>query len=67
MIIKINDKVIETPSDHMTVHDILEWRHIPEAGTAVAVHGRLIPRSRWNSEELDEHDNITLISAAFGG
>lgn len=51
----------------MTVHDILEWRHIPEAGTAVAVNGRLIPRSRWNSEELDEHDNITLISAAFGG
>ncbi len=67
MIITINEQVIETPSDHMTVRDILEWRNIPEAGTAVAVNGRLIPRSRWNSEELNEHDDITLISAAFGG
>lgn len=67
MIVKINSEVFDTPSDTMTVRDIIEWRGIQDAGTAVAVNDRLIPRNRWDSEQVSENDNITVISAAFGG
>ena len=65
MIIKINNEVLETPSENMTLREMLAWCAVKEAGTAIAVNDRLV--SRWDVEKLTENDNVTLISAAFGG
>lgn len=67
MIIKINNEVLETPSENMTLREMLVWRGVKEAGTAIAVNDRLVSRTRWDVEKLSENDNVTLISAAFGG
>jgi sulfur carrier protein len=67
MIIKINNEVLETPSENMTLREMLAWRGVKEAGTAIAVNDRLVSRTLWDVEKLSENDNVTLISAAFGG
>ena len=67
MIIKINNEVLETPSENMTLREMLAWRAVKEVGTAIAVNDRLVSRTRWDVEKLTENDNVTLISAAFGG
>lgn len=67
MIIKLNNEPLNVPSDHMNVCELLEWRNIPNAGTAVAINNRLVPRGQWSSRYLCADDEIVVISAAFGG
>lgn len=67
MRITINNEPADAPTDNMTVREILEWRNIPDSGTAVAVNNRLVTRLLWDATQVHEGDDITLISAAFGG
>lgn len=67
MIIKLNNEPLSVPSDYMNIAELLEWRNIPGAGTAVALNNRLVPRNRWDSQYLNNDDDIVIISAAFGG
>ena len=59
--------MVKTPSENMTIKDILAWRNIPEGGTAVALNDRLVQRARWNDTYVAEEDNLAIISAAYGG
>ncbi len=67
MKITVNNEVLDTPSPEMNVRELLEWRNIPSAGTAVAVDNKLVPRDKWDSRYIKEDETITIISAAFGG
>lgn len=67
MYIILNNEKIQLSSDDMNITEILESRHIPLNGTAVAINDRLVVRSKWENTIPDEGDRITLISAAFGG
>lgn len=67
MKITINNELLDAPAADMTVREILSWRNIPDSGTAVAVNNRLVTRVQWDAVRIKEGDDITLISAAFGG
>ena len=67
MKITINNELLDAPTADMTVREILAWRDIPDSGTAVAVNNRLVTRVQWDAVRIKEGDDITLISAAFGG
>lgn len=59
--------MVKTPSENMTLKEILAWRNIPDAGTALALNDRLVPRAKWDDTYVAQEDNLTVISAAFGG
>lgn len=67
MNIQINNEAICLPDGAHTISSLLEFRNIPENGTAVALNGKLVPRNKWQATYLQEGDVLTIISAAFGG
>lgn len=67
MNITINNLPVKLPSDHMTVKDLAEWKHIPENGTAIAVNDEMVRKADWPLTKLNDLDRVTVISAAFGG
>lgn len=36
-------------------------------GVAIAVNNQMIPRTSWETQELNEGDNVVVIRAACGG
>lgn len=40
---------------------------LPEKGVAVAVEGKMVPRSLWEQTPLSEGAHIVIIKAACGG
>jgi sulfur carrier protein len=38
-----------------------------EAGTAVAVDGRVVPRREWDATQVDEGARVEVVRAAAGG
>ena len=67
MNIIINNLAEQLPYDHATVEDLVKYKDYPVQGTAVAVNGSLASKEKWCVTPLHEGDNITVISAAFGG
>lgn len=67
MKIKINNDIFETAGPVITVSELLSIRGFSPTGTAVAVNDRLIARDRWDIFKIEEDDDVTIISAAFGG
>ena len=63
----INGSIVELPESVTNVAEMLEWRQIPAAGTAVGIDSVLIPAPRHHMTLLKHMDNIMIISAAYGG
>lgn len=67
MTVFLNNIPTQLPEEFMTIADLVEWKQIQPQGTAIAVNDKLIRQSLWATTNLNEHDQITVISAAFGG
>ena len=67
MIIFLNDNQVKLPNDFMTVADLVKWKEINPQGSAIAVNNKLIKQDKWSVTDLKDQDQITIISAAFGG
>lgn len=67
MTILLNDDPTKLPNDLMTISDLVEWKGISSQGTAIAVNDRLIKQDQWGITSLKEMDQITIISASYGG
>ena len=67
MKIYFNNDLIDLPNDHMTLSDFLNWKEVKLAGTAVAVNNKIIRKNNWDTTPLSPLDNVTVITAAFGG
>ena len=67
MNIKINNKTVSLPKDDMSVRDVLQLMEIKSGGTAVAINDKLVKRDLWDSIKINDNDEITIITAAFGG
>lgn len=67
MTILLNENKVILPNDYMTVEDLVKWKEIPSQGTAIAVNNKLIKQDKWSITNLKDEDQITVISAAFGG
>lgn len=67
MNIKINNKTVSLPKDDMSVKDVLQLMEIKSGGTAIAINDKLVKRDLWDSIKINDNDEITIITAAFGG
>lgn len=67
MTIRLNNT--EFPlTEGLTLHDLLFSRGLHDVkGTAIAVNGTVIPRSKWTIQKLNNNDNILMITASQGG
>lgn len=67
MTILLNDTPTRLPEKTLTVADLVEWKELKPQGTAIAINDKLIKQSQWSITQLNEMDNVTIISAAYGG
>lgn len=66
MNVTVNSKSHQTNAAHL--HDLLmEQGLLDKKGTAVALNGEVIPKSNWSEQELQENDQILIITATQGG
>ncbi|WP_371327069.1 sulfur carrier protein ThiS [Corynebacterium sp. HMSC29G08] len=63
----VNDetRTTEAASVVQLVHEVLG--EVPEAGTAVALDGDVVPRSVWNTTELANGARVDILTAVQGG
>ncbi len=66
MKIYLNQQPIEVAIE-TTVRELLDSRQIVLDGTAVAVNNKLVPKSEWETFQLNNDDKLTVIRATFGG
>lgn len=67
MTITINNQTVTLAPETITITTLLDMRGINPQGTAVAVNGKVCRRQNWDSTHIADGDNITVISASFGG
>ncbi|RTZ00785.1 sulfur carrier protein ThiS [Flavobacterium sp. RSP49] len=68
MELKINNQTKQFATDSLTVQALLDFEiPIKQNGIAVAINNTVIPKSDWNSYQIQETDNILIISATQGG
>jgi sulfur carrier protein len=53
--------------DEATIERLLALRGVPDRGTAVAVDGDVVPRSRWPGQVLDAGQQVEILTAMQGG
>lgn len=62
----INGEEQDIP-DGLTVAQLLERVHAPDRGIAVAKNDRVVRRSQFGEERVNEGDRIEIIRAVAGG
>lgn len=67
MNVLLNNIPTVLPNDFMTIEELIKWKKIPSQGTAVAVNDKLIKQESWSHHKLNDLDQITIISASYGG
>jgi len=67
MRLKINGELREC-ADGLSIDELLEALDIEQRrGVAIARNDRVVPRSRWTEERLEDQDRIEIIRATQGG
>ena len=66
MIIKVNNKETELTQGN-TIADLANQLGLPEKGVAIALNNRMIPRTEWAGQTLQDNDSLVIIKAACGG
>ena len=68
MELKINNQTKQFDANALSVQALLDLE-IPDKqnGIAVAINNTVIPKSHWHSHNLNETDDILIISATQGG
>ncbi|MFL9830358.1 sulfur carrier protein ThiS [Flavobacterium sp. ARAG 55.4] len=68
MELKINNQIKQFQANALSIQALLDIE-IPQKqnGIAVAVNNNVIPKSNWDSQFLNETDDILIISATQGG
>lgn len=66
MKIKVNNQDIDV-TDGMTVAELADMQDLPDRGVAVAINDRIVRRGDWSNHVLNDGDDVTVITAAYGG
>lgn len=64
--IRFNDKPV-TLDKPTSVEQLIKEQKLPEAGFAIALNNKVLPRSQWASKQLEHGDSINLFRAIAGG
>ncbi len=54
-------------TEDMTMRRLLEFLGLPEKGIAVAVDGSVLPKSRWDTTDVQKGWTIDVLTAVQGG
>lgn len=65
MNIKINGK--QTATLAANLGQLVEELSLPSQGVAIAISGKMIPRTDWEATPLEEGADLFIIKAACGG
>jgi len=57
----------ETELQASTLTGLVNELKLPDVGIAIAVNQQIIPRNVWDSSQLNQNDQITIIRATRGG
>ena len=63
----VNQKEFITNSERLTGEELLNKIQSLQPGVAVAVNDKVVRKVNWNSTLLAEGDQITVITAVWGG
>ncbi|WP_378186271.1 sulfur carrier protein ThiS [Aquimarina sp. W85] len=66
MTITVNN-IAQTIKNPSSIRELLQQLSIPETGIAVAQNNRVVGKDQWNTTNIEEKDNITIIQATQGG
>ncbi|MCG9791566.1 sulfur carrier protein ThiS [Flavobacterium algicola] len=68
MELKINNQIKQFEQDVINVQALLDLEiPLKQNGIAIAINNTVIPKSHWNSQPVQETDDILIISATQGG
>ncbi|OBT12899.1 thiamine biosynthesis protein ThiS [Vibrio sp. UCD-FRSSP16_10] len=62
----INDKTITISADS-TLVDVIKSQGLPSDGCAIAVNNKVVPRSKWDSIQMQKGDILSVFRAIAGG
>lgn len=66
MKVQLNNKEMEL-SPQSSIQQLTQTMELPQAGVAIAVNNKMVPRAEWNQFILQENDQVVIIKAACGG
>ncbi|MCC8375526.1 MULTISPECIES: sulfur carrier protein ThiS [Photorhabdus] len=66
MKITVNDQPMELMAP-LAIQQLLEQLERTQPGMALAINQIIIPRSEWNTHQINDGDNILLFQAISGG
>lgn len=66
MSVHVNGRVVEVTAP-LTVHDLLGSIELPRTDVAVAVDGRVVPRSQWSTTTVGQGADVEVVTAMQGG
>ena len=64
--VQVNDTSINIEEDC----NLLQLLHLTTsslAGIAVAINNHIVPKTQWQSQQLQSHDTVLIIKASQGG
>ncbi|MDW3210717.1 MAG: sulfur carrier protein ThiS [Reichenbachiella sp.] len=68
MTIKLNDVTYEVDKEKSHLITLMKANNLfHESGIAVAINEEIIPRQTWEQYEVQDNDNILIITATQGG
>lgn len=67
MKIFFNGVLTNLPKERMTLEELLEWKNIKRTGIAVSLNNRIVRKDYLADTVLNDMDQVTIITAAFGG
>ncbi|GEA52912.1 thiamine biosynthesis protein ThiS [Vibrio inusitatus NBRC 102082] len=66
VMVTINDKPTNIGMESKLI-DVLNKQGIPSEGCAIAVNNKVVPKSKWNTIELQKGDTLSVFRAIAGG
>lgn len=68
MKIKLNDKEYQIAESDRVLGGLLKAKDLyHDRGIAVAINDEILPKSDWEQYEVQDNDNILIITATQGG
>ncbi len=66
VMVTINDKPTDIGMESKLI-DVLNKQGIPSEGCAIAVNNKVVPKSKWNTIQIQKGDTLSVFRAIAGG
>ncbi|SMD31701.1 sulfur carrier protein [Reichenbachiella faecimaris] len=68
MKVKLNDREIQIHTENNQLIELMKTNQLyHESGIAVAINEEILPRTIWEQYQVQDNDNILIITATQGG